>query len=448
MLVWSAWHAYSITRDPLHPLIYIAPLCVYAYVYKPLSLAHLGVLDAFFENKQLLLVQAVNLIGVAAFCAGAMRHVHQVSRISVPSSVARSNGESWLTPAVRHRTTEIAWLLGTAAVATYWYMVFSAGGLSAAYARAKGGVTATSGYISEMPMLSLSAIGLLYLAWSGKRITLSKLVLLLLVSSPLIVHGLLGARRGPTFMVLATLSIGGYAVSLRRPKLLTVFVTTFLLGSLLLFLVNNRQRIFLGSTVVERWIAGDEPVAPANLKALGNGEDWVFSAGTVLTSRESGTHYWGRRLIANLIIRPIPRQLWPQKYIDTGFDWMDTQEEMGGMADNQWLLALGWSPPRGAAAGFVADLFLEFSYLSFIACYVFGWLYSYLWRRAVLDRGEWSILYLFAAVLSIYVPTQSVSAWTYRFVFLSVPTMVLWRLMVQPVVRDYRRINTAQPAPL
>lgn len=431
MLFGAMSYAYTTTHDALHPLIYLSPLFVYAYIFKPLSLGYVGVLESYFDPSQLMYVQIVNTLGLAAFCLGAMRHAHLVTGIRVPAPIARAELEKLLTPAVRQRVREIAWVMGGLAVATYWVMIFSVGGLGVAYGSAKGGVSATSGYVGEMPMLCLSAIGLLYFAWTGQRVTIMRLLTLLLVASPLIVHGLLGARRGPTFMVMAALLIGGYLVSPKRPRLATVFATVFLLGILLLFLVNNRQRIFIGGAALDEW--ADAP-AQASGNNINSGEDWIFSSGMMLASDDSSTHYWGGRLLANLFIRPIPRQVWPDKYQDIGLGWMENQDEMAGMADNEWLNAVGWLPQRGAAAGFIADLYLEFSYLGFVFCYGFGWLYSYLWRRSVIDRGGWSILYLFAAILSIYVPTQSISAWLYRFVFLSVPTMTLWHILVQPVI--------------
>jgi hypothetical protein len=37
-------------------------------------------------------------------------------------------------------------------------------------------------------------------------------------------------------------------------------------------------------------------------------------------------------------------------------------------------------------------------------------------------------MYLFAVILSIYVPTQNFNAWYYRFLLMSIPTLIVWRL--------------------
>lgn len=442
ILLWSMWQAYRTTADPLHPLMYLAPLFVYTFVFKPFWLGYQGLLEVLFDSDQLLEVQIVMVLGVTAFCLGALRHAEQVKHVRSNANAAREEMEQLVTPAVRRRAVEIAWALGGLAVAAYWIMIYRAGGLSAVYGQSYGGVISGSGYLGELPLLTLAAIGMLHFARSGQPFTATWLAELLIFASPMIVHGFLGARRGPTFMVIAALLVGGYAVSRRRPKLLTVFAGTFLLGLLMLFLVQNRDRIFLDASALEEW----DTVRPMVADNVNPADDWVFSGGMILTSQESDTHYWGTRLLVNLVIHPIPRQLWPGKYADTGFGWMETREEMGGMPDAQWVATTGWIPRRGSAAGFVADLFLEFSWLGLGACYVFGWLYSYLWKRSVVDGGEWSIVYLFCAILSVYVPTQSVSAWAYRFVFLSIPTFALWHLFVKPEMNMTRALKLVRTA--
>jgi hypothetical protein len=342
----------------------------------------------------------------------------------------------------------MAYVLGGISLAAYWSMTVYVGGLSAVYGQAKGGLVTSSGYLGEAPMFALPAIGLLFFAWAGQRFTPGRIALLLIFASPLIVHGLLGARRGPTFMIMAALLVGGYAVSQKRPKLVTVFISVLLLGSLLLFLINNRSRIYIGSDMLAEWSA---PAATPDENTIDSGEDYIFSSGLILTSRHTGTHFWGLRYLVNTVVRPIPRQFWPNKYTDTGFGWLDDQSDMEGMTDNDWSAAVGWLPVRGAAAGFIADFYLEFSYLGLAGCFFMGWFYSYLWRGMVVRGGIWAILYLYAAVLSIYVPTQNVTgAWLYRLLLFSVPTIAAWRWYISPaassaVAAPARRV--ARPAP-
>jgi hypothetical protein len=98
-------------------------------------------------------------------------------------------------------------------------------------------------------------------------------------------------------------------------------------------------------------------------------------------------------------------------------------------------MAVGWIPVRGAAAGLVADTFLEFSYLGIFACFATGLFYGYLWWRMTASRGVWTILFVIAAALCIYVPTQNITAWLYRFLLMGVPTVVLWKFYIAPSQR-------------
>src|SRR5262249_13641595 len=99
--------------------------------------------------------------------------------------------------------------------------------------------------------------------------------------------------------------------------------------------------------------------------------------------------------------------------------------------------SVGWIPVRGAAAGMVADLYLEFWWLGIFGCWALGWVYSWLWRGVIVHRGILAILYLNVSVLSSYVATQKgPDAWVYRMILFSAPTMILWHLLIQPVYKQ------------
>jgi hypothetical protein len=105
------------------------------------------------------------------------------------------------------------------------------------------------------------------------------------------------------------------------------------------------------------------------------------------------------------------------------------QEDVGGIPDAEWVAAVGWIPLRGSAAGFITDLFLEFSWGALLFCYLLGRFYGALWRKAATLGGVWTLLFIEAAALSVYIPTQSVSAVFHRFLFMTIPTLLLWKLM-------------------
>lgn len=152
--------------------------------------------------------------------------------------------------------------------------------------------------------------------------------------------------------------------------------------------------------------------------------------GFVNAVRETKTCYYGVRYAATYFIRPIPRQLWPTKYYDLGLGWMVNQSEFGGIADQQWQEILGWVPARGSAVGFAGDLFVEFRWGAPIGCFLIGWFFGKLWKNASRSGGVWTLLYVQAAALSIYVPTQSVSAVFHRFLFIAIPTYFIWRYYI------------------
>ena len=66
-----------------------------------------------------------------------------------------------------------------------------------------------------------------------------------------------------------------------------------------------------------------------------------------------------------------------------------------------------------------------------LGCLAVGFAFSRLWQRSVSSGGVWIALYVIAAALSIYLPTQSLSAWLYRFLFMAVPTVAVWRMFVR-----------------
>jgi hypothetical protein len=371
---------------------------------------------------------------MSLFAAGCLCNVVNVRHAR--HAAARSNS-----PVARRRMVVIAWVLGLVALASFAYVTSSAGGLLAAYGRSKGGGEAASGYIGEAPLLALPAIVLLFLAWRGQRLTTGRLALVLVFASPHLIHGLLGARRGPTFLILGALMASGYLVSSRRPRLASVVGGLLVLGSVVLFLFANRPHIYIGSSPGENVRLTADSLLTSQIR---EGEDWTYSTGLILTSSYHGEHLWGRRLLTVLLVRPIPKQLWPTKYHDVGMGWMETGEDMGGLSDSDWVGAVGWRPQRGSAAGFIASLFHEFSYAGLIACYSLGWLYSYLWRKSVQLGGMWAMLYIFAAILSVYIPTQSVTAWLHRFLIMSIPTVILWRRFVAPAERHAATMRGAR----
>jgi hypothetical protein len=200
-----------------------------------------------------------------------------------------------------------------------------------------------------------------------------------------------------------------------------------LVGIAVFALFSQRSEIFLGSSFDFSTARFWNAIAPSQASAE---DDTVYLYGLVNVSHEHGRHYWGVRYLATYFIRPIPRQLWPTKYSDLGLGWMVDQEDVAGITDEEWRSSVGWLPVRGSACGFAADLYLEFSTLGLLFCPFLGYFFAWLWRRAAVSGGYWTILYIQSAALTIYVPTQSISAVFHRFLFTSLLTFVMWKLII------------------
>lgn len=59
--------AFDGSRDAFHPLVFIAPMMVFLYGWMPMKLLASGSLARFFDNDQLVHVQTLNVLGIAAF---------------------------------------------------------------------------------------------------------------------------------------------------------------------------------------------------------------------------------------------------------------------------------------------------------------------------------------------------------------------------------------------
>jgi oligosaccharide repeat unit polymerase len=361
------------------------------------------------------------LFGIAAFCLGCLR-------FRIPPGAAPLVGRAFLPSEKLSRWLfSVSLVFGLFGVFAFLYVTHSSGGFMKVYSVAKGGGRAVSGYLGDGQHLTLPAIVLLILSTQGRRWKLGRIALLLLFAAPYLVIGFLGTRRGPAFGVLFCLLVPWYLASGRRPSLRSFVAALAFVGIIVLLLFSQRKLIRLG---------GDLDLDPGRLRhvlvpsgeGLLTGETYVFASGLVLTSKAYAHHYWGHRYAVIFLVRPIPRQLWPTKYQDSGMGWMLEDDKPGGMPIRYWREAVGWGPESGAASGFIADLYLEFAWIALLGCYLMGLLFSLLWHRALLAKGVWTLLYAEACILSIYVPTQSVSAFFHRFLLIAVPMAIIWRV--------------------
>lgn len=440
VIVLGVLHVWSGERDALHPFFVIGPLLGYAYVIEPFLLYWNGSLERIFPDvSKLNYVNGVNAIAVLAFTVGACGGVGQRRFVPMQSD-----------PGTRLRMTQAAAILGTIAVLSYWITILAAGGFVEAYNQAKGGGRASSGYLGEASNLGLVAALLIGLARKGQGFRKGDIVLLFFVVSPVLLQGTFGGRRGPLFLSLAAIV---FAWFVSRRVRVTATQVGLAFGIILLSVVlvwSQRQHMHLGGANKKINMALFQQHLLS--KDAGSGSNYAYGSAYVLVTRETEDLTWGRKIFVNLIVRPIPKQLWANKYEDVGADWVNAAHPgLGQFSAESWMNTVGWIPYAGSAAGSLADLYGEFGLGAIVAFFLLGKLLAVIRHRSRKLGGIWDLLFLEAMAVSIYLATQSFSAFYHRFLVMAVPTYLVWRLLIQRPSKDQDgspdRRRTPRPAP-
>ncbi len=429
--------AFMRTRDVLHPMLFLGPLFFYSTVVDPWLVR--DSLPLFF--RQMADVEGVlvlQLVAMAALVGGALHDVFGARAAPRPGRVVRQ--QQGLREHERVMLQRAALLLATYAVAAYSYSIANVGGFTAAFSQAKGGGYAASGYITEGMNLSLAAVAMVALSRYRQGWTVQSFALLVAGLIPNLVQGTFGGRRGPLFLALAGGLTAWLIVQRRSPKLWVAWSSLAAALLSVAFIGSQRQSLYLGSEAAVSWENFRSSLTQADAD---EGNNFIYGAGFILATQQSGQYTWGRELAVNLLVRPIPRQLWPSKYEDAGATWVtNNYPGLGHLTEGDWLSAVGWLPLAGASAISLSDLFGEFGWGAVLALYLIGRGFSALSIRRVTRGGVWTLLYLEALILSIYLATQSFSAFYHRYLILSVPTIVAWYVIVG---RKAQSTRTAPP---
>jgi hypothetical protein len=420
-------------NDTLHPLIFLMPAAGFMYVIRPWSLYRDGALDQFFLPDQLAFVQGFNLACVTALAVGCIAGSRGLKRD--PRRVDQHHYLS--TPAWNERLFQLAIVLGGLGLLVYVYGLYNVGGFVAAYDAPKGGGWAATGYLRDFSILVVPAIILLFMSRRGSLWRARHAILLIVFSSPLLIHGLLSARRGPTFMGIASIGVSWYLNRHDRPSLWQMLAAGFAVGVLLLVLVTFRSQIYLGSSFLTGQGPSTTEIVEKSLERTDQadyGNEFVYGSFVLLGAGNNQSFYWGRRYLTYIFIRPIPSALWPSKYSDVGME--DLRQNAGTLvqAANIPVEQL----PKGAAPGFAADLYLEFWWFAVAAAFGIGWIYGVFWRRNLTHGGWWRIVFAALLVFSLYLITQTMEAALFRFLEVLIPTSLGWA-MIYPQVHASRR---------
>jgi len=400
-------------RDTFHPLVYLGGLLGALYVVTPAHLLTEGALGIFLDNDSLVEIQTIYLIGVISVLLGVWKG-SGVRVDSKPSGVML--GE------VQQRRLRVgAIVLGLVAVGGFVNGIVNVGGFEAAFGKGYGGGWSDSGYVREIWLLSLPALLWLMAGYQTGRPGWSMWALIATISAPFLVQGILGGRRGPTFMGVVGLTVGWYLMRQRRPRLVTVLAGGIGLGVTLLFLAMNRGEIHLGSELqFER--------SPMEYLQAGTSNEYIYGGALMLNARMRNEFYWGGRYFQMYLIRPIPSALWPTKYVDTAqmLDVPNIDRGNEGLARLELLSTVGWAGDPGAAPGIVADLWVELWWLSVLALFGVGWIHGRAWRKAQTQGGPWIPCFGVLTSLSVYLVMQGLDAMGYRALLMLAGSTAVW----------------------
>ncbi len=343
MVACGMCYAYAASRDVFHPLMFIGPMLLFMYVWMPLKLDSFGGLDGFCQPEQLNHVQTVNAAGVMCFVVGCL-------------SVGCRRVAAWPSaPPVSPSTLAIGGaVLGCLGFAAWATTILNVGGLSQAFSTSYAGGWDDNGYIRDGTLLMFPGFLLVLSAAFTGGFKVTYFFLLTAFIAPWVITAALTARRGPTFMIVVILVMGWYMNRGKRPSLVLAAVSAgFLLGVLLLFLVTNRTSIYLGS---DQELTTD---VTSIVDKADTGNEYIYGTGGILSSEQRQSFYWGRRYLAQVLVRPIPSAIWPTKYEDFGVSELLHNAGTG----EGFMETLGWvsrrltGPDLGSVAGvLVAEL--------------------------------------------------------------------------------------------
>jgi hypothetical protein len=414
-----AWSLLKL-RDVFHPFAYLMPMVAYLYVYLPYELVHQNILtEEVFDSAAH--VQLINGSCIAALVAGIFLGSHRPKK-------PRKQDAQFST----ERLYVVALVFGAAALLSFVVTLGGAGGLYEAYSNVKGGGTAESGYVRDVVFLSVPAVAAIGLCMAKDGLRLRYVLTGLVFAAPMLVHGLLGGRRGPTFIGIATLSAAYYMSRRTRPSVPVFLGGGAAVGLLLLLIVSFREQFRIGSDLFTQPITTlgsmmDELQERRSdtLDRVMAGDEFLYGASVISRFEYDRNFFWGKRLATIAFIRPIPRQWWPTKYEDVGMERYLVNVGLGGVEAGNTVV-------YGAAPGFAADLFAEFWWGAVAASILIGFGYGRAWRNSVDRGGLGFIVYILLMAFSIFFVLQTMEAVVYRFLLTAIPISVAWRLFVRP----------------
>src|ERR1700733_6903673 len=340
LCVFGVVNAYTSYRDVFHPAVIILPMFAFIYVMMPLYQLRSGTLFTLVGEDQLVWVQTIVVLGLFCFIWG----------LKAGSAAEPPPMEREIAGYRQEILHQGAYILGAVGLAAWAYVVHNGGGITAVFGRANGRGWSDNAYIREAVYLMIVALLLLLSPEGFQPQNKHWRTAVACFSAPFLLQGLLGAQRGPTFLIVVTLAMSWYLARFKRPSLMVVLGGGAFLGFLLLLLVVNRDAIHLGSQ-------GGLKSDSSEILEANTANEYVFGAGCMIAANAENRFFWGRRYLAQIVVRPIPHQIWPNKYEDFGVPEL---LQNAGVADEGLADVMGWPSTPGAAGAMVADLWVEF----------------------------------------------------------------------------------------
>lgn len=417
----SAAIAFDGSRDVFHPLVFMGPMFAFLYFWMPFQLWRADGLARYFDDAQLLHVQTMNVCGVAAFAAGCLAAGVRIRRTRFAQRRLSARGSK--------RLLFASAIVGSLGLLCWLITIHNVGGFTAAFSNSYSGGWDDNGYVRDGSLLLLVGVMLAVTSLASGGPRLIGIGLALTFGLPWSASALLMGRRGPTFALIVVLMMSWYFNKGKRPPVLTFGLGGIALGWLVLFLVTNRQNIYLGSDFHMKTDVSNIVDKPDT------GNEYIYGSGTILSTERRDHYFWMRRYLAQIMVRPIPSAIWPTKYEDFGVpELLHNAGTAEGFAD-----ALGWQGAPGSAPGIVADLFIEVWWLNIPTLALIGYMYGRVWRKAVTRGGVWTLQYTVLSALSIYLVMQTMEAVIFRTLLLSIPCWISFRAVEKPVRSRVRR---------
>ena len=408
---------------PLHPTMLLGPMFLHLYVIVPISILGGSGFQKHFETPEaLILTAAINLIGMIFFFGGML--------FALSRKKDRNRSRCQISQGGREILVILSMVFAAAAFMAYVYQIFNVGGFSVAYARAYGGGGAVSGYVKQLVLFFIPAAGLFLISRDGRKYSLVHMLVIAAMCIPEGIHAILGARRGPLYRVLFAIFLGRPMTSGKRLPAWVFVTIVSIIGVSVIALFAHRTLIYLGSDFA---FSGKKVMSRVFVSQSSEGEEYTVNAGTAAMFNKYGRQYWGKRYFVLFFVSAIPKQMWPTQYEDVGMPWLAEAKtySLRGYSRKQWLDTVGWLPGGGSQIGLCVDMFIEFRWFGFFGCGLVGYLLGMLWRKGMRLGGFWAVANFVAAALYVYIPSQSLDQFNFRFAFAVIPAGVAWLLLVR-----------------